>query len=138
MKFLKNRKVKRLGLFLGVATIINSISSVAFAEKGYGLSLPAYQGVTTDPNSWHTKFNEGGQGYNENTSIAGGSYALDYYMSNSNGARRGDYKTIDEGYTQYFNNWGTGGGKYNYYMTGMNYSSVSEDVWAIGYWAPDL
>ena len=136
MRFLRNEKIKRLGLFLGaMATIIN-ISSVAFSEKSYTLLLPAYQGVTTDVNSWHSKIYSGGQGYNDNRKIEGGSYALDYYMSNSNGERRGDYKTIDEGYKQYFNNWGESG--YYYYITGMNYSSVSEDVFATGYWAPDL
>lgn len=136
MKFLRNRKIKGLGLFLGAIAIIINISSVAFSKTSYSLLLPAYKGVTRDDNSWHSKISDGGKGYNENRTIEGGSYALDYYMSNANNERRGDYKTIDEGYTQYFNNWGESG--YLYYITGMNYSSVSEDVFATGYWAPDL
>lgn len=137
MKFSFNKNIKKLGLILGVATVLTSFSSTAFA-KGYVFYLPKYMGVKQDPQSAATKYTSTGKGYNDNYEVTGaGSYAMDYYMSNSKNERRGDYKTIDSGYSQTFNNWGEGGGNYNYYMTGMNYSSVSSDVITRGNWSPD-
>lgn len=101
----------------------------------YGIYLPKYMGVSYK-NAVDGKISNETQGANLNLDIDGsGSYAMDYYMSNDNNERRGDYKTIDQGFYQKFNNWGTYG--YNYYLTCMNYSSVSSLVLATGKWTCD-
>lgn len=132
-------KKSKKPIIIGIATVLLGVNIACIThadDRPYGIYLPKYMGVT-NMNSKDGKITQKQVGANLNYDITGdGSYAMDYYMSNSNGDQRGDYKSIQEGTYQQFNETGVYGK--DYYLTAMNYSSISSQALATGDWSADV
>ena len=131
---------KKIGVILSilVATTFGSakLTNAVVSPIQYQVWLPAYMGIAHT--GWGNNWDGGSQGENCLYSLSNtgtGSYALSYYLVNSNEQQRGAYKTIDENHYQYFSLF-TSSLSYSslYRLRMMNYSSVSALVLADGDW----
>ena len=138
------KKTKRkIGLALLSCLLVTNLIQIANASTNstiqpapYAVTLPGHQGVVYKQAASNKDTTSTG-GYNFCDAISGGgSYAINYQMTNGNNEVRGDYKVLQvTGVEQAFSEWGQQ--SYVYYLKFMNNNSISGDAYTSGHWNDD-